>query len=43
VVAYVTGNGLKTVEALADRVLLEEPVAANLDDVSRHRVSHIDS
>ncbi len=35
VVAYVTGNGLKTVEALADRVLLEEPVAANLDDVSR--------
>ncbi len=35
VVAYVTGSGLKTVEALVDRVVVDEPIAANLDDVAR--------
>jgi threonine synthase len=35
VVAYVTGNGLKTVEALRDRVNLAEPIGATLDDVAR--------
>jgi threonine synthase len=35
VVAYVTGTGLKTVEALRDRVPLAEPIGATLDDVAR--------
>jgi threonine synthase len=34
VVAYVTGNGLKTVEALTGRVVVDEPIAANLEDVA---------
>ncbi len=35
VVAYVTGSGLKTVEALTDRVAVDEPIAATLDEVAR--------
>ena len=35
VVAYVTGNGLKTVEALTGRLAVDEPIAANLEDVAR--------
>ena len=35
VVAYVTGNGLKTVEALKDRVAIDEPITANTDEVAR--------
>ena len=35
VVAYVTGNGLKTVEALEGRVVIDEPIGASLDDVAR--------
>jgi threonine synthase len=35
VVAYITGNGLKTVEALRDRVVIDEPIGARLDDVAR--------
>jgi threonine synthase len=35
VVAYVTGSGLKTVEALTDRVAIDEPIAATLDEVAR--------
>jgi threonine synthase len=34
VVAYVTGSGLKTVEALTDRVLLDEPIGANVEEVT---------
>jgi threonine synthase len=34
VVAYVTGSGLKTVEALTDRVLLDEPIGANVEEVA---------
>jgi threonine synthase len=35
VVAYVTGNGLKTTEALTGRVALEAPIGASLEDVAR--------
>jgi threonine synthase len=35
VVAYVTGNGLKTVEALRDGVPVAEPIAPTVDEVSR--------
>jgi threonine synthase len=35
VVAYITGNGLKTVEALTDRVHIDEPIGAQLDEVAR--------
>jgi threonine synthase len=35
VVAYITGNGLKTVEALEGRVVIDEPIGASLDDVAR--------
>jgi threonine synthase len=34
VVAYVTGNGLKTTEALVGRVVIEEPIDASLEDVA---------
>jgi threonine synthase len=34
VVAYVTGSGLKTVEALSDRVLLDEPIGANVEEAT---------
>jgi threonine synthase len=35
VVVYVTGSGLKTVEALVGRVSVAEPIGATLDDVAR--------
>jgi threonine synthase len=35
VVAYVTGNGLKTTEALASRVVVDEAIGASLDDVAQ--------
>jgi len=35
VVVYVTGSGLKTVEALVGRVSVPEPIAATLDGVAR--------
>jgi threonine synthase len=34
VVAYVTGSGLKTVEAHSDRVLLDEPIGANVEEAT---------
>jgi threonine synthase len=35
VVAYITGNGLKTTEALIGRVVIDEPIGASFDDVAR--------
>jgi threonine synthase len=35
VVAFITGNGLKTVEALAGRVSVDDPISPTLEDVTR--------